>query len=52
MFPREVVGLRIQEVPSEISRKLSFHVYTREQLQKLVNDLPEGISPKRKHEKE
>jgi len=48
MFPRESVDLRTQEVPSTISTKLCFHVYTKEQLQKLINDLPEGITPKRK----
>jgi|GEM_PF-1104094 len=48
MFPREVVDLRIQEVPCEISTKLSFHIYTREQLEKLINDLPAGLTPKQK----
>jgi len=48
MFPREVVDLRTQEVLPEISAKLSFHVYTREQLNKLINDLPQGTTPKRK----
>ena len=48
MFPRQVIDLRIQEVPTTISANLSFHVYTRKQLQTLIDDLPEGISPKQK----
>ena len=43
-----VVDLRIQEIPTAISTGLSFRVYTWEQLQKLINGLPEGTTPKRK----
>lgn len=48
MFPREIVDLRIQEVPRTITTKLSFHVYTREQLKMLIRELPEGTTPRQK----
>ena len=48
MHPWEVVDLRTKEVPQSISIGLSFHVYTRKHLQKLINDLPEGTTQKQK----
>ena len=48
MHPWEVVDLRTQEVPQLISVGLRFHIYAREQLQKLINDLPEGTTQKQK----
>ncbi len=48
MFPRKVIDLRTEDVPTTISANLTFHVYTWNQLQKLINDLPEGITQKQK----
>lgn len=45
---RKVVNLNTQEIPSEISTGFCFHVFTEEQLQKLVNELPDGITQKHK----
>ncbi len=46
--PKRIVDLRTYEIPSEISTGLSFYVFTEEQLQKLVNELPDGTTPKHK----
>ncbi len=46
--PKRAVDLRTQEIPSEISVDLSFNVFTGEHLQKLINKLPDGTTPKHK----
>jgi hypothetical protein len=46
--PKNVIDLRTQEIPSELSSGLGFYVYTKEQLQKLVIELPDGTTPKHK----
>jgi hypothetical protein len=45
--PKRAVDLRTQEIPSDII-DCSFYVYTGEQLQKLVDELPDGTTPKHK----
>jgi hypothetical protein len=46
--PKRTVDLRSQEIPLEISTGFSFYVYTVEQLQRLVDELPDGTTPKHK----
>lgn len=48
MYPRQVVDLGIHNIPPTITTRLSFHIHSLEQLQKLINGLPEGTTPKLK----
>ncbi|HFD13218.1 MAG TPA: hypothetical protein ENJ32_12235 [Crenotrichaceae bacterium] len=42
------IDLRTQAVPADIAPGLSFYVYSSDQLRKLINMLPEGITPTQK----